>query len=301
MFEMFDMAVGFFLLGLVAVAIQQIFVRFLSLEGRGLRSALCGLVRSSKVPTGFREDLLVDRVLADPRIDPTSPGGKPSGAVTTVTQVGQADFLAVLRDVVKDTAPDSLVAGFAKRPDSVRVELRKEIESLPDRVAARAAGQFDRAMSAVGDRARTATARLSAMIGVIVAIVFPLVAGSAMIDGVDKITVINIVLGIFIVPMAATIWTCVLANLKAGPGQDASAPSDSKAARGARRTSRSGGGGAGKAPAKGAEDGKGQPKPKDGNRSSNSASGQRRRGRRSTRRGGAGRSGAAGGGSPADG
>ena len=227
---MFDYAVLFLMLGLAVMALQQILANVLGLRGRRLRGALCDLVRGVKFPAGFREDLLIDRVLADKRINPLSLGSKPSGAVTNVTWVGGATFSAVLKDTLASASPDMLIDGFAKRPDSVRVEIRQEIEGLAPKVVDHAKKHFDGAMAACSDRYKTAMRILSIVLGVPLAILFV----RQMAPGNPDYWLMG--LGAVLVPILAPVWYGLLEGvLKLRCARD--------------RTSRPSGGG--RAPARG--------------------------------------------------
>ncbi len=196
MFNEFEI---FLMLGLAVMVIQLILVRLLGLRGRTLRGALCELVQGVKLPTGFRDDLLVDRVLADPRIDPLSRGTSPSTAVTHITHVDKTTFIAALKDAFASASPDILIEGFAKRPESVRLELRKEIEALAPKVADHAASRFEGTMAAYADRYKGTMRLLSAILGI--GVVVGLTLGTSLIHNYAFLAI-----GILIVPILAAAW-----------------------------------------------------------------------------------------------
>ncbi len=287
---MLDYFVLFLMLGLAVMVLQLILVRLLGLRGRNVRAALCQLVQGVKLPTGFRDDLLVDRVLADPRIDPLSTGTKPSTAVTHITHVDSATFVSVLKDAFASAAPDILIEGFAKRPESVRVELAREIDALGPKVADHASRRFEGMMAAYADRYKGTMRILSTLLGI--GLVIGLSVGTSRIHDYGFLG-----LGIVIVPVLAAAWYGLLdgvAKLRPSSEQttrsaprSAGSTSPSNRRRSQRgKTSSSGRGGS-------TDSSKSEASPDSGG----SGGASRRRGRRSSGRRGGGRRGSGSGGS----
>jgi hypothetical protein len=295
---MLDFAVLFVLLGLAVMALQQLLVKLLGLRGRTLRASLCDLVRGVKFPAGFREDKLVDRVLSDKRIDPLGPPGPPAGAVTRVTHVDGATFASVLKDTLGSSSPDTLIDGFAKRPDSVRVEIRQELEGLTDKVVSHVRANFERAMAACVER-YTATMRLlSIVLGVVVACAGVWGFGNLGLPGAkDWQAWFLCAIGAFVVPVLAAAWFGLLADrAKFRPvaeqrARSARAPAGS---RDSGRPSRGRGGGGGGRSTSGDSSGPDRSSSGGGGGSSRRR-GRRSSGRRGGRRGGGGGSGSSGG------
>jgi len=301
---MLDMFVLFVMLGLAVMALQLIVVRLLGLRGRNVRAALCQLVRGVKLPTGFREDLLVDRVLADPRIDPLGTGTQPSAAVTHVTRVDGPTFCAALKDAFASASPDRLIEGFAKRPETARLEVRKEIEALAPKAVDHAARHFDGTMAAYADRYKGTMRILSAILGIGAVLATATYFEKAM--DKDHLTYVLLALGIVTVPVLAAAWYGLLAEVaKLRPAAEQAAlpgttPSGSSSRPSRRRPQRGKPGGSGRG-------GSGDASKPDSSDSGGGGGGgggggsSRRRGRRSGGRRGGRRGGGGGGGGDSSG
>jgi hypothetical protein len=310
---MLDSLLAYLLVGLALMGLLELLSGLGKLRYQSLRAALEGLVAAAAPPKGFLSHVLVERALADPAVDPLSPGiakeDAPVHPARRVTRIDADVFVRGIRNALGRTDVKLLVDGLSVRPEAVQAEVRQEVASLGDRVAASVSAGFDRAMAAAGERYARTMRRLAAILGVIAAALFLLPFAGAL--GVEDVVVL--IVGVFLVPVSAGAWYGLLAGpMRLRPVPPASSRGVSSREKPGRSSSgrgggRSGGGGGGRSNRSGpASSGEAEGGGSSGGGRS-SGGGQRRRGRRSSgRRGGGNRSGGGkpsggngGGGSPA--
>jgi hypothetical protein len=284
---MFDLLVGFLLVGTSVAALQLLLDHLLGLRARFLRGGLGQLVRGAGVPKGFRDDRLVDRVLSDPRFDPLSSGARSDRPVARITAVDRREFVEVTREVLEEEGgSERFVEGLERRPESVQEEVRRELTKLPARIRNAFTARFDATMGSLADRREAFLRLLAVLIGAPAGIVFAYFT-----HGIRMSWIPVALLALFCVPVLAILVSALLRHATRRPVVVARAASEEprgEKSRGRRNPRNTGGGSpdAKRAPAKAA--------PAEAGAAGSGGGGSRRR-RRSGRRSG-GRSGGANGG-----